>query len=227
MKDQVGEFSKGNKAQFVREDGKKIPVQFNPSEYTITTGGQYSRKKKRGRDSSSKTQKDANSQFLGSTRGDLNLTLYFDTSEMRSVQNGMMPAKNVADKTGEIENLAVEEGSKHRPPLVTFIWGNFQYKGFVTSVSTTFTMFTESGMPVRAKMSVTMCDENNSRIPLESPDRTKTRILSEDSSLWNVARTEYGDVREWRRIAKANGIMNPFELEMGRELKVPAIIKED
>ena len=59
--------------------------------------------------------------------------------------------------------------------------------------------------------------------PLLSPDRTKARTMTEDNNIWNIAEKEYGDVREWRRIAEANNIMNPLDIPVGTVLKVPSI----
>ena len=66
-----------------------------------------------------------------------------------------------------------------------------------------------------------VADERSS--PLMSPDRTKAKTLTEDSSIFSIAEREYGDAREWRRIADANDIMNPLDIPVGKVLKVPSI----
>ena len=45
-----------------------------------------------------------------------------------------------------------------------------------------------------------------------------------DRALHTIAATEYDDPSQWRRIADANGIENPLDLEPGQELLIPPIL---
>ena len=85
----------------------------------------------------------------------------------------------------------------------------------------------KSGKPLRATADLSMNGFNSAvteqKSPLLSPDRTKARTMTEDNNIWNLAEKEYGDVREWRRIADANDIMNPLDIPVGTILKVPSI----
>lgn len=219
---QVGEVNSTVKAKLVPEKGDEIVLQFNPSEYAYSKSARYS--------ASGEGDNADSVQYMGTREGSLSLSLQFDTSAISNVASTSREATSVAKKTGQIEKLAQVESSLHRPPEVTFIWGDISYKGFVTSVKTTFTLFNRSGTPIRAKLDLTIeksPEEKKKKKDLQSPDRTKTRMLSEDISIWALAEKEYGDIGEWRRIAKANHIMNPFEIEMGTVLKVPAIVEEE
>jgi nucleoid-associated protein YgaU len=40
-----------------------------------------------------------------------------------------------------------------------------------------------------------------------------------------IAAREYEDPAEWRRIADANGIDDPLQLEPGRRLMIPPILR--
>ena len=79
----------------------------------------------------------------------------------------------------------------------------------------------------KAKKAVTIAGYSGvlteQKSPRMSPDRTKARTMTEDNNIWNMAQNEYGDVREWRRIADANGIMNPLDIPVGKVLRVPSI----
>ena len=86
-------------------------------------------------------------------------------------------------------------------------------------------MFTKDGMPIRAQVDAVIMgfgESGSSKIALESPDRTKSRVVSDDTSIWSMAAREYDDISKWRLIAKANGIMDPFDIQSGTVLKVPA-----
>lgn len=218
---QVGEVSSSTKAKFTTEKDIDITLQFNPSEYEFTETPQYSP------EYTSWSGEKHLAQYQGNKQRSLNLTLYFDTSAIQSVQGEDRESSSVKTKTDEIENLAKEDGTLHRPPEVTFLWGEMKFTGYVTSVKTTFTLFTSEGIPIRAKVVISLQEKNVDKTVRESPDRTKTRVLSEDVTIWSLAKNEYGDINEWRRIAKANNILNPFDIETGQVLEVPAIVDEE
>ncbi|SET16191.1 CIS tube protein [[Clostridium] polysaccharolyticum] len=213
----VGEGYAKQKAKFVLVDEHtEIPVQFNPNEYSTSSKAEYV-------NISDEKENDelGKIQYKYTSLGKLDLKLYFASTNEN---------KNVTDLTKPIEDLAGRAiNGGHKPPKVKFIWGKFEVLGYVESVKTKFALFDADGIPIRAEVDVTMIRDASTlkKNPKHSPDRTKTRVFSEDISLWSLAQKEYDDANEWRRIAKANGIMNPFEIETGQVLVVPAIVKED
>jgi 5'-nucleotidase len=48
-----------------------------------------------------------------------------------------------------------------------------------------------------------------------------TYTVKRGDTLWDLARTFYGDGRKWRRIAQANPICNPRRLQIGTVLRIP------
>ncbi|SFS06779.1 CIS tube protein [Anaeromicropila populeti] len=206
-----------NKAYFEIEGQDSLTVQFNPSEYSITEEAQYG-----GRKSNEKAQ------YVGNKMKTLHLTFYLDTSGYENV-NGSSETdeSDVTEVAIKYANLAIVDGDKHRPPIVKFVWGSIHFQGLVTKVQTSFTLFNGDGKPVRAKITTDIqeyWDETHARVdPLLSPDRTKRRIISEDTNVWNLAEKEYGDINKWRLIAKANQILDPLEIPNGTVLKVPAL----
>ena len=206
-----------------------IPIQFNPSEYKITDRSTYSERERTRKD-------DPVVSFGGNPMSTLTVRLYFNDDEPMSITSAVSAvsdiltgkAKDGMTKTiAKISSLTKIDGETHAPPNAAFIWGSTQFIGFVQNVSTAYTMFDKSGKPLRATVDLTMmgytavADERSS--PLMSPDRTKAKTLTEDSSIFSIAEREYGDAREWRRIADANDIMNPLDIPVGKVLKVPSI----
>jgi hypothetical protein len=206
-----------------------IPIQFNPSEYHITTRSTYSERERVRKD-------DPVVSFGGNPMSTLTVRLYFNDDEPTSIQGAVGAVKDlitgtekdgIAKKISKIVELTKIDGESHQPPNAAFVWGSTQFVGFVQNVTTAYTMFDKSGKPLRATVDLTMmgftqiADERAS--PLMSPDRTKAKTMTEDSSLFSIAEKEYGDAREWRRIADANDIMNPLDIPVGRVLKVPSI----
>lgn len=212
---------------------ESFPVQFNPAEYNISESVNYAEKNIPG-------TAGPITQFVSGASATLNLSLTFDTFDtpengVREIQrNGELTAQkphtptDVSRLTRRVANLVAIEGSLHRPPMVTFAWGSLSFKGVVTDIKQTYTMFMPSGMPVRARVeltlkSVTDLTEEKRKRPFESPDRTKYRTVHQGEQLWNFAVQEYGDAELWRVIARENGLMDPLDLRPGQIIKLPAL----
>jgi nucleoid-associated protein YgaU len=89
-------------------------------------------------------------------------------------------------------------------------------------------MFLDDGTPVRAKLTLNISEyrkigEQLNELRLESPDRTKYRVLKEGDSLWQMAFREYNDPKEWRTIARKNEIDFPRTIPYGTMLSVPPL----
>ena len=51
----------------------------------------------------------------------------------------------------------------------------------------------------------------------------KSRQVRRGDTLQSLAAEEYGDPRQWRHIAVANGIVNPRDLRPGTVLTIPKL----
>ena len=214
---------KNNKAKFIIEgDSEPLNVQFNPEQYTVKETVEYSQISSRG------TDKDI-TQYVGHVKAVASISFHFE-SEYMFEGNAAEPrfTTDVSQLTAKFANLLRIDGNLHRPPYVTFIWGSISIRGFITSVATNFTMFDNQGVPVRAKIDCELLSVGGEsavkRSPLMSPDRTKSRVLTEDTDIWKLAALEYGDINRWRIIAKANKILDPINIPVGKVLKVPALV---
>lgn len=207
-----------NKAYFQTEDGKKLYVQFNPEKFKITKSADYS---------SSKQKEQMYVEFSGIAQPKLEISFFFDTSSVAGIfQTDGRAATDVTALTEEFEGLLKVRANLHRPPIVQFIWGSICFPGFVKQVTTAYTMFNNDGMPIRAQVDAQVMgisQESEKKIPFSSPDRTKSRVVSDETDIFRLAGTEYGDIGKWRIIAKANGIMDPFAVPAGTALKIPAL----
>ncbi|MDG0812946.1 CIS tube protein [Cohnella rhizosphaerae] len=130
--------------------------------------------------------------------------------------------------TAKISGLLQVDSDLHAPPLCRFVWGSLNFKGVAEKVSQRFTMFLDTGIPVRATLNVTLravlsMTEQYQQVPRQSADRTKQKTLKQDEQLWMLAAEEYEDPGRWRAIAEANGIDNPRRLPAGRKLIIPRL----
>ncbi len=198
------------------EGQSQSPIQalFNPKEYTISKSVPWNPHPSAGLDA-------PEMQFTTGQGETLALELFFDTYEA---------ATSVKAHTDALHKLALIDPTLHQPPTVLVSWGKLKFTGVVESISHRFTMFMEDGTPVRATCTLSMremrkaADQAN-RTKLESPDHAKLHAVRRGETLQSIAAKEYEDSGEWRRIADANGIDDPFQLQPGLQLIIPPILR--
>jgi hypothetical protein len=190
---------------------KQIKVLFNPEKYSLEKSAAWEEK------GSKKTL-----EFVGISRKSFAIELFYDTYEAGT---------DVRDYTNEIVQLmdpSVEYKGKKVPPVCVFSWGGFSFRGIVEKVTQNFSLFLNSGIPVRAVLTVGFKQFNTpSEQARGNPpgDPTKIRIVKDGETLNAIAAREYGDPGLWRVIADANKerLHNPRVLAAGMALVIPAL----
>ena len=190
-----------------------IPVMFNPPEYRITKTNQFAEVGIPGLGSSLL-------QFVRGSSENLSMDLFFDTTDL---------GVDVRVFTELVVSLTSLNAKTHAPPKLMFIWGTLIFPCVLESVTQQFDYFNSIGMPLRAKLTVSLKGEDLledllSSIPLESADRTKGVVAKSGDTLQGIAEQEYEDPRQWRLIAEASGIDNPLTIKPGRALTVPPLL---
>jgi nucleoid-associated protein YgaU len=207
--------------------GAAIPVLFNPSEYTVRKNVSYAEIAVPG----------LNQPLLQFVRGDsevFSTELFLDSSDSpypSSLTRGVTtpaPDATALDMRAKLHALTQVDGELHAPPVVTFTWSTFVFRGVVTSLTERFVLFDERGNAWRIRVQLEMKrfeepDLQRRTINPQSPDRTKTHVVREGDTLSRIAAAEYGDPAAWRRIAEANGLERPRQLVPGAVLLVPAV----
>jgi len=196
----------------VESTNETIEVLFNPNEYTISAENKYAFHSMPGLSASVP-------QFISGDSDALEMELFFDTFEQQ---------KDVREYTKKVAILLDVDSDKHTPPICRFIWGSVVFRGVMEKISQRFTMFLDSGIPVRAVLNVKMrawqsVKEQLQQTPRQSSDRTKERVLKQGEQLWMLAAREYEDPGKWREIARANGIANPRLIKTGSKIVIPPL----
>ena len=231
------------KAEFVRLDSRgrpelpSVPVQFNPTEFTMNKSMQTAEIAIPGLDAPIL-------QFVRGQSETLSLDLFFDSTD-----NGMAGDSVVAvtEKTDAFYELIKIDPQTHAPRVLRFTWGarsNFpgahmdgrwssqnRANGFsciVESVRQRFTLFSPEGTPLRATLSVALkehktVDQQVKELALESPDRTHSRVVQRGDTLSRIAADQYDDPAQWRAIADRNGITDPLSIQPGDILEIPPL----
>lgn len=194
--------------------GQPIVALFNPKEYTISKSVPWNPHASAGLDA-------PEMQFTTGQGETLNVELFFDTYE---------GGTDVRLHTERLHMLAKIDSDLHRPPLLLVSWAALKFKGVVESINHRFTMFKEDGTPVRATCTLALrqaasATEQQQEIKKQSPDHAKIHAIQRGETLQSIAAREYDDPAEWRRIADANGIDDPLQLQPGQRLMIPPILR--
>jgi nucleoid-associated protein YgaU len=195
------------------QDSKdKFEVQYNPERYSIEKSAAWEEKGKQ-----------ADLQYGGAARKSISLEFFFDTYAAKKDVRTEYVQKLLA----LMEPTVSTSGGKKRPPILLLSWGGFAFRCVLEKLSQNYTMFSESGVPVRAVVNATFkqystAEEGSRNNPVGDP--TKAHRVKEGQTLSLIAEKEYSDPGLWRVIADANGLADPRHLEPGTLLVIPALI---
>jgi len=148
-----------------------------------------------------------NVQFERLIRDDMTLSLFFDTYEAGT---------DVRDKTRQIQSLMIRnagKGTRKEPPKVSLSWAGVWFTGIVIGLKQNFTMFLPSGVPVRARLEVTLksiLTDKEELAALGIPNCRKLHLVTSNDRIDLMAYETTGDPAWWREIAEANDIADPL-----------------
>ena len=206
-----------NKAKLIIESPTVTPnvidFKFNPTEYQLQKSNNFSDIPIPGLESPP-------IQFVRGNGEKLTVELLADTSDT---------LEDVREKyVKKVRDLMCINKESHAPPIVRFVWGKNAFKGVIESLNTTYTLFSPEGIPLRAKLSLTMkeyrpVDIQLKAAPKTSPDVEKTWVARRGDKYSSIAAAVYRDPAVWRAIAEANQVKDPRVLRPGTVLTLPKI----
>ena len=216
------------KAKLAIEGGETIQALFNPTEFTISKGNNWTFDPIKGTSL-------PKGKFGGGKPREMQVNLLLD----QSLPNGGMTVKQITDKLFKM--MEVKEGAAAGspnacPPLVTFQWGEMiPFKAACTSLTIAFQLFKPNGTPIRAdvKLALTQAEtatsaSANSKNKKGNPTTRSdgglgVHVVKDGDTLQALAYRTYGDPNRWRLIAEANAVDNPFHLRRGTPLNLPRL----
>lgn len=190
-----------------------IPLRFNPTEYQLQKSNTFAEIPIPGLESPP-------IQFVRGASEKLTAELIVDTSDtLDDVRKAY---------TNGLRDLMRINADLHAPPIVRLTWDDQVFKGVVESLNITFTLFTPDGIPLRAKLNLTLkeyrpVDVQVKESPKSSPDVEKRHTVRRGDSLSSIAAMAYGDAGRWREIADNNDIRDPRRLAPGQVLNLPRL----
>jgi hypothetical protein len=130
--------------------GSEIAVQFNPASLKLDLTNRIEGGDTRGRQ---------NRQYLGKTSTTLTFDLHFDTADQGTPDAPV----SVRTLTAAVERFVLPKGegnTKEKPPKARFHWDELIIDGIIESVSIDFDLFAANGTPLRAKMGVSIKEQD-------------------------------------------------------------------
>ena len=126
-------------------------------------------------------------------------------------------------RVGEGNNPAKADARK-----VRFAWGSFSFDAYIQTITQNYILFSKDGIPVRAKVNMTLVEYGIGALPLQNPTSGGGPIervwqVTAGDRLDTIAAQVYQDSTRWRAIAQHNGIVNPLAIRPGLELSIPPI----
>jgi hypothetical protein len=196
----------------------RVDFQFNPKELTLAKTASWARQNAKG------NKKSSPPQYNGPQPSKLTLEMFFDASDKQDTS----VVKNVEKLFACcVPTQTSHQQKKESPPWMIFRWGGLTgFLAYLSSVSAKYTLFTSSGMPIRATVQVTL-EELAGEAPKQNPTSGglvphRVHELVAGDTLAGIAYAEYGSPNLWRAVAELNGIDDPMRLRPGDRLMLPS-----
>ncbi|WP_116948346.1 CIS tube protein [Jiangella endophytica] len=205
------------------EGGERLPCLFNPAQLTVGRTNEWAADRLPGKGVPTL-------RYAGARSGWLRLELFFDTTH-----DGSPVTKYTGKIVGLMEvdlNLpgTDETTNNARPPYVTFHWGDLHsFKAVVSDLELAFTYFSSAGVPLRARLWLTLrqYEPSNAFGPQNptsgTPRPHRVHRVRPGETLDRISAAYYGDATRWRVLAGANAIADPLDLRPGRLLSIPRL----
>ena len=207
--------------------GERIPVMFNPEEYTLNRENNFAQIAVPGLSAPI-------IQFVHGNQQTLEMELFLDTYEAHKAGNRTLNAagddvRKLARKVTDLMNI---DPTTHAPPVLLFTWSSLSFTCVLGRATQKFIMFQPDGTPVRARLTVTFNQYSNAELEAkevkrETADYTKLHVVRQGETLAGIAAAVYGNPRLWRPIALRNGVDDPRRVAAGTRLTVPQLPYRD
>lgn len=204
------------------EEGRIIPLDFNPETLTLkVSGGEQKDKGRKGRQQV---------QNVGSSKATLSFECVFDSTRPRDDDTGEGAGGeemlDVRVRTKPIADLVQTYGSgkEQAPRRVQFRWGTLIFNGVISSHQEVFEYFSPSGVPLRSKVQLTLT-EQEFRYEVNASDAAQRRQAVEQAA---------SDARSQASAAGAGSLLGGganggagFDLSAGFELSASLDVNLD
>lgn len=205
-----------------KKKGKVVQVQFNPASLQVSYSNQVNTQ-----DRGSKSSM----QYVGEGDSKLAVELIFDVSGADSTHDRDVRrmTERVAYFMSTTPNPDGKKNSTFSVPGLRFQWGSFLFDGVLVSMSENLELWSESGNPLRAVVSLSLSQPG---IQFQFSQNAFSRIDEVQSKLQAGIRPIISAAKgatlqdivgragrtDWKNVAASNGIENPRNMLAGTSL---------
>lgn len=180
---------------------ESMSVQFNPATLVVSLSTSLENGTGTG------GTREVPSQFVEKASSTLSVDLEFDTTH-----DGSDVRENtrwIADrflKPGEAQG-----GKPPAPKKCRFQWGTFEFEGMVKTYTETLDFFSSEGVPLRARLALTLSEERFQFkiLPRSAHGQSQIAAVAPDQPVHEAGSVAGQDPRDWRQTALFNGIESP------------------
>jgi len=224
------------KADFSDPDNKKAyEVLLNPEKFSEKLEVQYEESQAIGATAADLKFKSILPQsldlsFIFDSTGILNKNTSFGTNLLAETKTESVP-----DQLKRLKGVAFDySGDIHQPKYLLLSWGESWgkelFKGRMTTLNITYTLFSPGGVPIRATADATFKksldkEAQEALKKKNSPDLSHVRVVKDGDTLPFMTYKIYGDSKYFLEVARVNRITNFRSLEVGREIFFPPLDK--
>lgn len=177
-----------------------------------------------------------NCQALGTLAPKVELNAY--KSEKLSFElmldgTGSTGTTSIFSVAAQIANLKLVTynyfSTEHEPCAVLIVWGTMCFLGRLTSMDITYTLFSSSGVPLRATVSVSfdeyLSDQEQAALAKKSsPDLTHIIEFKAGDTLPLLCNKVYKDSSYYLEVARVNHLTSTRHIQPGTKLYFPPLI---
>ena len=213
-------------------DPEGFKVLFNPNSYTVNKAVTWSAAQNStgGQQGTVSTTNAPMLNFGGGGSRTLTLELFFDVAEMGGATPPVTDVRTLTNKIVALTLIDQDAKPTPRPPTCEVSWGkqpkgsDFPFVGVVSSLVQRFTLFRNTGEPIRATLTVIFTEFLDPVADKRGTDpELTTRVVKRGDTLSGIAADVYRDPLRWRVIAEANGLDDPRRLKIGASLRIPKL----
>ena len=154
------------------------------------------------------------------------------TVDCTGIIEGTGDNDKVYNKIQELEKLLyIYNSDGHRPSYVLIQYVELLFKGQIKKMDVKYTLFSNSGVPLRASVELTFTgfrcsEEERKKFHKQSPDMSRLITVKEGETLPYLCHKIYGDSLLVRQVARFNNLNSFRNIPAGTEILFPPLKKE-
>ena len=205
-----------------QKDIATFQLMFNPESYALAHKNVYSTRQ--GANTSGRA-----AAYISGEPTQFSLKIIIDGTGVTEI--GLAHRIEVQDEVDRFLKLAANmDGDIHQPRFLVVKWGKLAFPCRLEQTQITYTLFDNSGSPLRAELDTVFIQDQPTAARLRaegknSPDLTHVRIVQAHQTLPLLCQEIYGSPGYYLQVAEANGLDDFRNLRPGQQLVFPPLAK--